>query len=248
MIESSPKLFVRVRAFVVIKVDHMDVVVLSLGGSVLVQDEDPSEYLSELARTLVEASTHIKLYVVTGGGRIARYYIRAGRSLGASEESLDMMGIGITRLNARLLIAAIGAPACPEPPEDYEGAIRAGASHQIVVMGGVAPGVTTDAVSARLAEHVHASRLVNATSVEGAYTADPRKDPSAERIPRMSHEELMRLVSGTAKGAGPTTVFDPVGAEVLMRSRVPLTIVDGRDLENLGLALRGEECAGTIVR
>lgn len=226
----------------------MDVVVLSLGGSVLVQDEDPSDYISRLARTLRESSSAVKLYVVTGGGRHARYYIRAGRALGASEEYLDTMGIEVTRLNARLLIAALKGLACPEPPRDYEEAARAGASHQVVVMGGVAPGVTTDAVSARLAKRVQATRLVNATSVDGAYTSDPKKDPAAKRIPAMTHEELVRLVSGTAGGAGPTTVFDPVGADELSRSRIMLTIVDGRDLDNLKPALEGKECRGTVVR
>jgi uridylate kinase len=225
----------------------MDVVVLSLGGSVLVKDEDPSAYLSELAETLVGVSSGAKVYIVTGGGRIARFYIRAGRALGASEQYLDLMGIDATRLNARLLIAALKGRACPEPPKDYEEAVRAGASHQVVVMGGVTPGVTTDAVSARLAERVKATRLVNATSVDGAYTADPKKDVCAKRIPRMSHEELVKLVSGTAKGAGPTTVFDPVGAEVLMRTRIPLVIVDGRSMKNLKLALEGKECVGTVV-
>jgi uridylate kinase len=225
----------------------MDVVVLSLGGSVLVKDDDPSAYISELAEMIVDVSSRVKLYIVAGGGRTARYYIRAGRALGATEECLDLMGIGATRLNARLVVSALKGHACPEPPKDYEEAVRAGAAFPIVVMGGVVPGVTTDAVSARLAERVKATRVVNATSVDGAYTADPKKDVCARRIARMSHDELVKLVSGTAKGAGPTTVFDPVGAEVLLRVRIPLVIVDGRSIKNLKLAIEGEECQGTVV-
>jgi len=225
----------------------MDVVVLSLGGSVLVKDEEPSAYLTELAQMLVEESSRTKLYIVTGGGRIARFYIRAGRALGATEQYLDLMGIDATRLNARLLIAALKGHACPEPPREYEEAVRAGAAYPIVVMGGVAPGVTTDAVSSRLAERVGATRLVNATSVDGAYTADPKKDVGAKRIPRMSHKELVGLVHGTAEGAGPNTVFDPIGADVLMRTCIPLVIVDGRSMKNLRLAIEGKECLGTVV-
>lgn len=213
----------------------------------MVKDEDPSAYLEELAKMLVEVSSATKVYVVTGGGRIARFYIGAGRALGATEQYLDLMGIDATRLNARLVIAALKDHACPEPPKDYDEAVRAGSSYQVVVMGGVTPGVTTDAVSARLAERVRATRLVNATSVDGAYTADPKKDVCAKRIPRMSHEELVTLVSGTAKGAGPTTVFDPVGADVLMRARIRLVIVDGRSMKNLRLALEGKECVCTVV-
>ncbi len=225
----------------------MDVVVLSLGGSVLVKDEDPSAYLEELAKTLVEVSSAAKVYVVTGGGRIARFYIRAGRALGATEEYLDLMGIDATRLNARLVIAALKDHACPEPPKDYDEAVRAGASYPIVVMGGVTPGVTTDAVSARLAERVKATRLVNATSVDGAYTADPKKDPGAERILAMTHAELVSLVSAGPHGAGPSNVFDRVGSEVLAMAKIPLAIVDGRDLPNLAAVLCGREFKGTIV-
>jgi len=225
----------------------MDTVVLSLGGSILVEDEDPTNYISRLSQMLLELSSSMKIFVVTGGGKIARYYIRSGRALGATEQHLDVMGIEATRLNARLLIVALGGYACPDPPRDYEEAVRAAASHTIVVMGGVSPGITTDAVSALLAERVNADRLINATSVDGAYTADPRKDVCAKRIPRMSHTELVELVSGSVTGAGPNIVFDPIGAGVLARSRIPLVIVDGRSTKNLRLALEGRECTGTLV-
>jgi uridylate kinase len=225
----------------------MDTVVLSLGGSVLVRDDDSSEYIGALAKALRQTSGKIKLYVVTGGGRIARFYIRTGRQLGAEESYLDKMGIEATRLNARLLVAAIGDMACPEPPRDYDEAAMAGEKHSIIVMGGVAPGITTDAVSAFLAERVGASRLVNATSVDGAYTADPKKDPGATRIPRMSHEELVDLVIGTPAGAGPNVVFDPTGAKVLARTGISLAIVDGTDIGNLVAALEGNEFHGTSV-
>ena len=65
-------------------------------------------------------------------------------------------------------------------------------NHRIVVMGGVSPGQTTDAVSAILAERVHADRLVIATSVEGVYTADPEIDPSAKMIDVMTPKELVK--------------------------------------------------------
>jgi uridylate kinase len=114
-------------------------------------------------------------------------------------------------------------------------------------MGGVSPGITTDAVSALLAERAKAKRLVNATSVDGAYTADPKKDPNAKRIPRMSHQELVSLVSSSPAGAGPSIVFDPVGAKILERSKIVLSIVDGRDLVNLRDAIEGREFKGTKV-
>ena len=224
----------------------MEPVVLSLGGSVLVREEGDTAYLRKLAKILIGISTDFKLYVVTGGGKIARYYIRAGRDLGASESFLDESGIEVTRLNARLLITALGDHACHTPPKNYDEAVHAGKTCSIVVMGGVSPGITTDAVSALLAERVKARRLVNATSVDGAYTADPKKDPNAKKISQMTHRELVDLV-GQSTGAGPNNVFDPVGARVLERSKISLAIVDGNDLVNLRDALEGKKFKGTKV-
>ncbi len=225
----------------------MDTVVLSLGGSILVRDEDNSQYIQELAEMLVEVSNATRVFVVTGGGRIARYYIREGRALCAPESYLDEMGIEVTRLNARLLIAALGEHSNHTPPKDYEEAVLAAKDNRIVVMGGVSPGITTDAVSSILAEHVRASRVVNATSVDGVYTADPAKNPSARRIPKMSHEELLDIVSATPSKAGPTVVFEAAGASVLSRAGIPISVVDGRDIPNLRSALEGKAFEGTSV-
>ncbi|MGQ9586801.1 MAG: UMP kinase [Thermoplasmata archaeon] len=225
----------------------MEPVVVSLGGSVLIREEGDTAYLRKLAKILIGLSSSHKLFVVTGGGRIARYYIAAGRDLGADENFLDELGIEVTRLNARLLITALGDRACHVPPRNYDEALQAGRTHSIVVMGGVSPGITTDAVAALLAERVKAKRLVNATSVDGAYSADPKKDPGATRISKMTHKELIALVGSTPAGAGPSVVFDPVGAKVLERSKISLAIVEGRDLANLRDAIEGRAFKGTTV-
>ena len=225
----------------------MDTVVLSLGGSILVREEDNARYIQALAEMLIDVSSTVRLFVVTGGGRIARYYIREGRALGASEDFLDEMGIEATRLNARLLIAALGDHANRIPPKDYEDAVLTAEHSRLVVMGGVTPGITTDAVSSILADRVGAVRLVNATAVDGVYTADPEKDPSATRVDRMTHEELLDLVGADSHRAGPNMVFDAAGASILARAKIPLMVVDGRNLENLRSAIEGKPFVGTDV-
>lgn len=226
----------------------METVVLSLGGSVLIKENEPdTTFIRTLAKVLLGISSKCKLYVVTGGGEVARSYIRSGRDLGADETFLDEMGIDVTRLNARLLITALGDKAFHAPPKNYDEALHAARSHPIVVMGGVSPGITTDAVSALLAERVKAKRLVNATSVDGAYTSDPKKDASATRVPKMSRAELVELVGKSPASAGPSNVFDSVGARILQRSKIDLAIVDGRDLANLIAAVEGKKFKGTLV-
>lgn len=225
----------------------MEKVVVSLGGSVLVPGEDDARFLRDLAALLRSLSSRVHLFGVTGGGRVARYYIETGRELGVPERRLDDLGIGITRMNARLLGAALRGRANAEPARTYAEAARLARRHPIVLMAGTRPGHTTDRVSASLARFVGAARIVNATSVDGVYTADPRKDPGARLIDRMSFEELVRLSGEGHRAAGPSVVFDPVAARVLARDRIPLSVVRGRDLVSLEAAILGRPFRGTLV-
>src|SRR2546427_3648346 len=142
---------------------HMEKVVVSLGGSVLVPGDDDARYLRSLAGLLRDVSMRVKLFVVTGGGRIARYYIETGRSLGIGERTLDEFGIAVTRLNARLLAAALAGRANREPATTYAEAAKMARRHPIVVMAGTRPRPTTDPGSASLPRFVHAPRIVNPT-------------------------------------------------------------------------------------
>ena len=225
----------------------MEKIVISLGGSVIVPGDEDGRYLAELSELLRDVSSSVKVFAVTGGGRVARYYIETGRALGLRERVLDEYGIAVTRLNARLLAAALRGLANREPAHTYAEAAKLSRRHRVVVMGGTRPGHTTDRVSASLARIVGASRIVNATSVDGVYTADPRRDPSARRLDRISFGELVRLSGVAHRAAGPSVVFDPIAARVLARDRTPLSVVHGRDLTALRRAILGLPFDGTLV-
>src|SRR3989337_1459320 len=169
----------------------METVVVSLGGSVLAPDEPDVAYMRKLAGELREWSRSVRLYVVTGGGKTARAYIEAGRALGAPEVFLDRLGIKVTRLNARLLMGALGGVDADAMPHTVEEAVVVGKAGHLVIMGGTTPGHTTDAVAAELARTVAAKRIVNATSVDGVYTADPAKDATAKRLDAPPHTDLV---------------------------------------------------------
>src|SRR5438128_3214412 len=226
---------------------HMEKVVVSLGGSVLVPGDDDARYLRDLAALFREVSTRVTLFVGTGGGRIARYYIETGRALGIGERTLDEFGIAVTRLNARLLAAALNGRANREPAKTYAEAAALGRRHAIVVMAGTRPGHTTDRVSASLARVVHAARIVNATSVAGGHTTDPKKGPTARLLARTTFRELLDLARTRHTVAGPSIVFDPVAARVVARDRTPLSVVAGRDLKALRSAILGDPFRGTLV-
>lgn len=223
----------------------MEKIVVSLGGSIL--DPDDREFLRRLSSMFLSASKKVKLYIVTGGGRVSRRYIEAGRTFGSDERFLDRMGIVATRLNAMLLISSIGTGVCPNPPSTYSRAIEMGKVHPIVVMGGTRPGHTTDAVCAVLAERVKASRLVNATNVDGVYDKDPARFANARKFESISFRELLDLLSGQERYAGPHVIFDIVGTRILARESIPLLVVHGNNLEDFRAAILGRKFRGTIV-
>ena len=222
-------------------------VVISLGGSVLIPDDRDTHFLTQVAELIRRMAKERPLVIVCGGGKISRYYIGIAKEMGASRGKQDQMGIDVTRLNAKLLQLAIGKDCFQRIPKRVNAAEKAASGSRIVVMGGTTPGHTTDAVSAIIAERLKAERIVNATSVDAAYSADPKKHPDAERYSHLTHQQLLDLVNKGHHSAGPSDVFDRLGAEVAMRSEMPIYIIDGRNLQELEAAVRGEKVKGTIV-
>jgi uridylate kinase len=228
----------------------MATIVISIGGSILLEDLSKTEFIKSLAKLLKELSKDHKLFLVVGGGKTSRQYIKMARELGADEASLDELGIDCTRLNARILIAALGNDfAYPYPLESIEETLGVLNSFPITVMGGTVPGHTTDAVAATLAERVKAERLIIATSVDGVYSADPKQDPEAEKFDEITPEKLIEIVSkGEYEGAGPNVVVDLLASKLVARTKIPTYVLDGRDLESLKNAIVGNEFKGTKIK
>jgi uridylate kinase len=222
-------------------------VVVSIGGSVLAPTVG-SDRVDAYARVIEELSDEGNdLGIVVGGGPTAREYIEAARDLGANEIELDNLGIAVTRLNARLLIAALDDRAAPTPPTDHETALEAFRREDIPVMGGTVAGHTTDAVATGLAEYVDADLLVYATSVPGVFDADPNEDPDATKFDAISASELRDVVSGIDLDAGSNAPVDLLATKLLERSGLAAAVIDGTDPENLASAIAGEHGGTDIV-
>jgi uridylate kinase len=224
----------------------MKTIVISLGGSILIPSLEKNK-IREYVPVLSDIAADYRLFVVVGGGGEARRYIAVARTLGIDEGTSDEIGILITRLNANLLIAALGETAYPKVAESHAEAKKFAESGKIVVMGGITPGQTTDAVAAVLAERVGASVFINVTSVDGIYSADPKKNRNAEHYATLTPEQLLHIVGGSALTAGSNTVLDIVAARVVERSHIPLVVIDGNTPANLSRAIRTGEFTGTVV-
>ena len=223
-------------------------VVVSIGGSVLLTGSGDTEYLERLSELLRRLGLERPLVVTVGGGRTAREYIQLGRTLGLTEFELDEVGIEVTRLHARLLAARVGPPAPAHPPTTVPQVVEQLRTGSPVILGGTEPGHTTDGVAALVAVRIRAARVVNATDVDGVYDHDPRSDPKAHRIERLSWPEFRSMVhAGTSGEAGQNFLFDRLGVDALARARIPLLVVPGRDLANLEEAIAGRPCRGSRV-
>jgi uridylate kinase len=110
----------------------------------------------------------------------------------------------------------------------------------IVVMGGVTPGQTTDAVAAILAEYLRADLLTIATSVDGVYSADPNYDPTAVKFDKISPGKLINIVMAIEMKAGSKSPVDPVAAKIIERCKLDALVMDARDPIQLGKVLEEE--------
>jgi len=219
--------------------------VLKVSGK-LVSPEDPGYIvgLAEVVKSLVREGHRVA--VVIGGGGVARRYIDACRSLGGSEGICDLLGIEASRLNASLLLVALGDLAYRRVIRSVDELLDAWSTGLVIAAGGFQPGQSTVAVSAIIAEAISADLLIYATVVGGIYDRDPSIDPSARLLKRVSVGELKRILSSQSVSAGRYELIDPIALSIIERSKIRVAVVSGRDPQNIARAARGEDL-GTLV-
>jgi len=220
--------------------------VIRFGGSVIASPLNPKligEY-AELLKKLKDEGCSI--VAVTGGGEIARQFIRAAKSLGLEEAVQDELAIKASRLVAELLQKKLGGEACPKIPASVEEAENCLKEGKIVVMGGLKPGMTTDTVAALVAKAIKADMLVKATDQEGIYTKDPKKYKDARLLRKVKIEDLEKIFEENRHKAGIHQILDPEAIKILKELKLKVVVVNGFKPENVELAVKGE-AVGTLV-
>lgn len=222
-------------------------VTLLVGGYVFDKTvQEGVELLREYVDTILEVLKRgNEMAIVAGGGRLARNYIDLARSLGAPKSVLDDIGILCTRLNAYLLISALGDRAYPHPPENYRDYISAFLSGKIVVCGGMSPGQSTDAVAALISEYIYSDLMIKVTSAEGIYDRHPSK-AGAKLIPEITYSQARKIIAEYSYDPGTYELIDPIALKILERSNIPCRIVHGKDPKNILKAIEGQSI-GTLV-
>ena len=100
------------------------------------------------------------------------------------------------------------------------------------------PFFTTDTPAALRAAEIGADLLIKATRVDGIYSADPKTDPAAKRIPTLTYMQVLNLG---------LQVMDNTAITLCMDNRLPLLVLDLFTPGNIARAVRGEEVGSLVI-
>lgn len=221
-------------------------IVLKLGGFLFQKNLDIdliNLYIDILKKLFSEGH---ELVVVTGGGSGAREFIDISRKVGSSEAICDEIGIEYSRLNARLLLSGL-KEAFPEVPVNLHDVKKYFKINKLVVMGGLQPGQSTNAVAALVFEIIGADILINATDVDGIYSEDPKINPNAKKYEEISIKDLLEIISNKQAIAGSYDLLDPLSLTLIARSKIETWILNGKNPENIERLITGEHVGTKIV-
>jgi len=225
------------------------VTVFDFGGSIVAPETPDTDFLKRFVPFLsswLDAEPSRRAILVVGGGGPARAWQGAVKELAPEtpHESLDWVGIMATRLNAELVRALLG-PLCPDPvvtdpTADFPFTGR------VLMAAGWKPGFSTDYDAVVLAERFGARRILMLSNIPRVYDDDPRSNPDARPLDRLSWDEY-RLMAGGSWKPGANVPFDPVATDRAADASLTVVAAAGRDLENLAAVLDGENFIGTVI-
>ena len=221
-------------------------VVIRVGGSVIASPISPEliEKYTDIIKILKTQKNEVA--VVVGGGALAREFIQIAQRIGLDMQSQDEIAISVSRLFAQVFLKSLGDSACNKVVVTLDEAAEYIDTKKILVMGGLRPGITTDAVAALVAERTKADLLLKGTDQEGIFNKDPRVNSDAIKLDHLSFDDLQGVLSQTEHKAGIHQIIDPEAVKILKRNRVKLIVVNGFKPENILAATKGEK-VGTVV-
>ena len=222
---------------------EMDTIVISLGGSIIVPGEIDKVFLKKLRKITLRLE-QTRFMIICGGGKVCRNYQNAAKEIAdVSKEDLDWIGISATWLNAELVRSIFGEEAhrkvIHNPDEEIDG------SNRVVIGAGFEPGSSTDLRAVQLAKRFDAARVINMSNIDYVYSADPKKDPNAERLTEIAWSEFRKLV-GNEWDPGLNMPFDPIASREAEELGLEVIVI-GNDISNLEKLLKGEAFKGTTI-
>lgn len=229
-------------------------VLLKLSGESLMGDKSfgfDTDVIAQYAKDVKAiADLGVQVAIVIGGGNIYRGMNEA--ETGIERAHGDYMGMLATVINGMALQASLervglytrllSAIKMEQIAEPYirRRAIRHLEKGRIVIFGAGTgnPYFTTDTAGSLRAIEINADVILKGTRVDGIYTADPEKDPSAKKYETISFQEC---ISQQLK------VMDMTAFTLCMENKLPIIVFDMNQPENLRRVISGEQ-VGTLVK
>ncbi|MDI9537996.1 MAG: UMP kinase [Bacteroidota bacterium] len=228
-------------------------ILLKLSGESLMGEQGygiDAQRLNDYAEQVAEiAAMGVQIGIVIGGGNIFRGL--SGASKGFDRYKGDQMGMLATVINALALASALNAIGTKarvltairmEPVGEYYSKPRAmealNAGEVVILAGGTGnPYFTTDTGSALRGIEIEADVMLKGTRVDGVYTADPEKDPTATRFDKISFDEVY------TKGL---KIMDLTATAMCKENKLPVLVFNMDVKGNLKKVLSGDKI-GTLV-
>ncbi len=229
------------------KSEKKEIIVISLGGSVINPGTIDGQFIREFAELLKEQveKSERSFIVICGGGKVAREYIQeTPKELPNGQR--DLVGIKTTWLNAQVVIAQLGDYAPKLPSQDFYEFIENLKNYSIIVGGGFIPSLTTDEDAAVCADYVKSPYMINITNVDGIYEEDPRKKPEAKRYEKLTYQEYMKMIVEEETGPGNSFPFTLIATKLAERAKSRVLIVNN-DIEKIKKVLEGENVGTEII-
>jgi len=229
-------------------------VLLKLSGESLAGDQgygiDPNTINTIAAEIREVVNQGVQLALVIGGGNIFRGL--AASSKGMDRASADYMGMLATMINSLAMQDALekvgvatrvqSAIDMQEVAEPYirRRAMRHLEKGRVVIFGAGTgnPYFTTDTAASLRAMEINAQVILKGTKVDGVYSADPKKDPDAVKLPKLTYIDVLK------RGL---QVMDATATSLCMDNNLPIIIFDLTTEGNIKRVISGEEI-GTIVQ
>jgi len=221
----------------------MKPIVISLGGSRIVPDKVDYKFLKKFKK-LIQKHKNKKIVICCGGGSTARTYIQPLIKEKIQRKKVDKVGIATTRLNAKLVTAflKISNPSIPITLQEVKTLLK---KYNIVVCGGLKPGMTSDGTTAQIAQYLKAESLINLTNVKGLYTKDPKKFKKAKFIPKITYKDFQKFIDKLPNKPGQHFILDSLATKIVRKAKIK-TIILG-NLRNLNKYLSNKKFTGTTI-
>lgn len=193
-------------------------------------------YFHRLFPVLRQIKGKNQLIIAIGGGKLTRAYGKSIEKFRLSNREREEIFIQLIRANVKFLSSAMKMKPIYSLDE-----IKPNTSG---VIGGIAPGRSTDANGAIAAKKIKADLFIKMTNVDGVFTKDPNRFRDAKKLDKIRFKDMKKLaVKGSPNKYG---VLDKTAIDVLSSSNIKTLIINGKNPKNLTKALKGEKI-GTVI-